>query len=147
LVFVNVMQPGAGMHASAAQLDPKSVATYTSRASHLTTVDFLMNIIPTTIVNAFATGDIRQVLFFSVLFGVAVLHLGALGRQITVRIDQFTCALCGVFGIIMYVSRIGAFGAMAYTIGQFGIGTLLSLGELMLVMVFAWLFFLLIILG
>src|SRR5678816_2948676 len=74
LVFVNVMKPGAGMHASAAQLDPKSVATYTSSASHLTTVDFLMNIIPTTIVNAFATGDILQVLFFSVLFGVAVLH-------------------------------------------------------------------------
>src|SRR5947207_9240036 len=82
LVIVNVMKPGAGMHAVAAQLDPKSVAAYTSSASHLTTVDFLMNIIPTTIVNAFATGDILQVLFFSVLFGMAVLHLGTLGGQL-----------------------------------------------------------------
>src|SRR5215470_13027493 len=90
MVFVNVMQPGAGIHATAAQLDPKAVATYTSSAAHLTTVDFLMNIIPTTIVNAFATGDILQVLFFSVLFGVAVLHLGTIGKQLVGLIDQFT---------------------------------------------------------
>src|ERR1051325_2362075 len=96
LVFVNVMKPGAGMHASAAQRDPKSVATYPPSASHLTTVDFLMNIIPTTIVNAFATGDILQVLFFSVLFGVAVLHLGNLGKQLVALIDQFTHALFGM---------------------------------------------------
>jgi aerobic C4-dicarboxylate transport protein len=135
------------MHASAAQLDPKSVATYTTSASHLTTVDFLMNIIPTTIVNAFATGDILQVLFFSVLFGVAVLHLGAIGKQLVGLIDQFTHALFGMVGIIMYVSPIGAFGAMAYTIGQFGIHTLLSLGELMLVMVLACLFFIFVVLA
>jgi aerobic C4-dicarboxylate transport protein len=141
------MQPGAGMHANAAQLDPKSVATYTSSASHLTTVDFLMNIIPTTIVNAFATGDILQVLFFSVLFGVAVLHLGTIGKQLVGLIDQFTHALFGMVGIIMYVSPIGAFGAMAYTIGQFGIHTLLSLGALMAVMVFACLFFIFIVLA
>src|SRR6185503_11815789 len=147
LVFVNVMQPGAGMHASAAQLDPKSVATYTSSASHLTTTDFLMNIIPTTIVNAFATGDILQVLFFSVLFGVAVLHLGTIGKQLVALIDQFTHALFGMVGIIMYVSPIGAFGAMAYTIGQFGIHTLLSLGELMFVMVLACLFFIFVVLA
>jgi aerobic C4-dicarboxylate transport protein len=147
LVFVNVMKPGADMHASATQLDPKSVATYTSSASHLTTVDFLMNIIPTTIVNAFATGDILQVLFFSVLFGVAVLHLGTIGKQLVALIDQFTHALFGMVGIIMYVSPIGAFGAMAYTIGQFGIHTLLSIGELMLVMVLACLFFIFVVLG
>jgi aerobic C4-dicarboxylate transport protein len=147
LVFVNVMHPGSGMHANAAQLDPKTVATYTTSASHLTTVDFLMNIIPTTIVNAFATGDILQVLFFSVLFGVAVLHLGGLGRQLVALIDQFTHALFGMVSIIMYVSPIGAFGAMAYTIGQFGIHTLLSLGELMLVMALACLFFIFVVLG
>src|SRR6185295_2495906 len=95
----------------------------------------LMNIIPTTIVNAFATGDILQVLFFSVLFGVAVLHLGTIGKQLVSLIDQFTHALFGMVGIIMYVSAIGAFGAMAYTIGQFGIRALVSLGELMAVMV------------
>src|SRR5258706_11618785 len=90
LAFVNIMKPGEGMHATAAQLDPKAVAAYTSSASHLTTIDFLMNIIPTTIVNAFATGDILQVLFFSVLFGVAVLHLGTLGKQLVGLIDQLT---------------------------------------------------------
>src|SRR5258705_4870752 len=147
LAFVNIMKPGEGMHATAAQLDPKAVAAYTSSASHLTTIDFLMNIIPTTIVNAFATGDILQVLFFSVLFGLAVLHLGTLGKQLVGLIDQFTHALFGMVGIIMYVSPIGAFGAMAYTIGQFGIRTLLSLGELMLVMGFACLFFIFVVLG
>ena len=133
LVFVNVMKPGAGINANAAQLDPAAVAAYTSSASHLTTTDFLMNIIPTTIVNAFATGDILQVLFFSVLFGVAVLHMGTLGKQLVNLIDHLTHALFGMVAIIMYVSAIGAFGAMAYTIGQFGIKTLVSLGELMLV--------------
>jgi len=147
LVFVNLLKPGAGVHATAAQLDPKAVAAYTTSASHLTTVDFLMNIIPTTIVNAFATGDILQVLFFSVLFGVAVLHMGSLGKQLVSLIDQFTHALFGMVGIIMYVSAIGAFGAMAYTIGQFGIGTLVSLGALMLSMVAACLFFIFGVLG
>ena len=75
MVFVNLMQPGAGVHADPAQLDPKAVAAYTSSASHLTTTDFLMNIIPNTIVDAFAKGDILQVLFFSVLFGTALLKI------------------------------------------------------------------------
>ncbi len=147
LVFVNVIKPGAGINANAAQLDPAAVAAYTSSASHLTITDFLMNIIPTTIVNAFATGDILQVLFFSVLFGVAVLHMGKLGKQLVSLIDHLTHALFGMVAIIMYVSAIGAFGAMAYTIGQFGIKTLVSLGELMLVMVAACLFFIFAILG
>ena len=147
LVFVNVMKPGAGINANAAQLDPAAVAAYTSSASHLTITDFLMNIIPTTIINAFATGDILQVLFFSVLFGVAVLHMGTLGKQLVNLIDHLTHALFGMVAIIMYVSAIGAFGAMAYTIGQFGIKTLVSLGELMLVMVVACLFFIFVILG
>src|SRR5207253_7641649 len=116
MVFVNVMQPGAGIHATPAQLDPKAVATFTTSAAHLTTVDFLMNIIPNTIVDAFARGDILQVLFFSVLFGLAVLHMGTFGKQLVSLIDQFTHALFGMVGIIMYVSAIGAFGAMAYTI-------------------------------
>ena len=87
MVFVNVLKPGAAIHATAAQLDPKAVAAYTTSAAHLTTTDFLMNIIPTTIVNAFATGDILQVLFFSVLFGLAVLHMGKVGKQLVSLID------------------------------------------------------------
>jgi len=147
MVFVNVLKPGGSIHASAAQLDPKAVAAYTTSAAHLTTTDFLMNIIPTTIVNAFATGDILQVLFFSVLFGLAVLHMGKIGKQLVSLIDQFTHGLFGMVGLIMYVSAIGAFGAMAYTIGQFGIATLLSLGQLMLAMIAACLFFIFVILG
>ena len=147
MVFVNVLKPGAAIHATAAQLDPKAVAAYTTSAAHLTTTDFLMNIIPTTIVNAFATGDILQVLFFSVLFGLAVLHMGKVGKQLVSLIDQFTHGLFGMVGLIMYVSAIGAFGAMAYTIGQFGIATLLSLGQLMLAMVGACLFFIFVVLG
>jgi aerobic C4-dicarboxylate transport protein len=147
MVFVNVLKPGAAIHATAAQLDPKAVAAYTTSAAHLTTIDFLMNIIPTTIVNAFATGDILQVLFFSVLFGLAVLHMGKVGRQLVSLIDQFTHGLFGMVGLIMYVSAIGAFGAMAYTIGQFGIATLLSLGQLMLAMIGACLFFIFAVLG
>ena len=141
MVFVNILKPGADVHADAAQLDPAAVAAYTTSASHLTTTDFLMNIIPTTIVNAFATGDILQVLFFSVLFGLAVLHMGKVGKQLVSLIDQFTHGLFGMVGLIMYVSAIGAFGAMAFTIGQYGIRTLVSLGELMMAMVFACLFF------
>ena len=147
MVFVNVLKPGSAIHATAAQLDPKAVAAYTTSAAHLTTTDFLMNIIPTTIVNAFATGDILQVLFFSVLFGLAVLHMGKIGKQLVSLIDQFTHGLFGMVGLIMYVSAIGAFGAMAYTIGQFGIATLLSLGQLMLAMIAACLFFIFVILG
>jgi aerobic C4-dicarboxylate transport protein len=147
MVFVNVMKPGANVHANAAQLDPKAVAAYTTSAAHLTTIDFLMNIIPTTIVNAFATGDILQVLFFSVLFGLAVLHMGKVGKQLVSLIDQFTHGLFGMVGLIMYVSAIGAFGAMAFTIGQYGIRTLVSLGELMLAMIAACLFFIFVVLG
>jgi aerobic C4-dicarboxylate transport protein len=87
------------------------------------------------------------VLFFSILFGVAVLHMGTLGKQLVNLIDHLTHALFGMVAVIMYVSAIGAFGAMAYTIGQFGIKTLVSLGELMLVMVFACLFFIFVVLG
>jgi len=147
MVFVNVLKPGSAIHATAAQLDPKAVAAYTTSAAHLTTTDFLMNIIPATVVGAFATGEILQVLFFSVLFGLAVLHMGKVGKQLVSLIDQFTHGLFGMVGLIMYVSAIGAFGAMAYTIGQFGIATLLSLGQLMLAMIAACLFFIFVILG
>src|SRR5258707_632266 len=86
-------------------------------------------------------GDaILKLLSFSLLFGLAVLHMGKVGKQLVSLIDQFPHGLLGMVGLIMYVSAIGAFGARAYTIGQFGIATLLSLGQLMLAMVGACLF-------
>jgi len=131
LVIINIYKPGAGINADPATLDTKAVAAYTSTAQNLSTVDFVMNIIPATVVDAFAKGEILQVLFFSVLFGLALLHFGEKGRGLVGIIDEVTHALFGVVAIIMRAAPIGAFGAMAFTIGQYGIGTLFSLGKLM----------------
>jgi aerobic C4-dicarboxylate transport protein len=131
LVVVNIIQPGVGVNADPASLDATAVASYASTAEHLSTTQFLLNIIPNTIVGAFATGDILQVLFFSVLFGIALLHVGAAGRHLLEIIDQFSHGLFAMMNMLMRVAPIGAFGAMAFTIGQYGIGTLLQLGALM----------------
>ena len=131
LVVVNVLQPGAGINADPAALDVRAVAAYASGAEQLTTVGFILNIIPTTLVDAFARGEILQVLLVSVLFGLALLHLGERGRPLVDFLDQFSQALFGVVGLIMRVAPIGAFGAMAFTIGTYGIGALISLGKLM----------------
>ena len=131
LAVVNLLQPGAGINADPATLDVKSVAAYATTAKQLTTVDFILNIIPTTFVDAFARGEILQVLLISVLFGLALLHLGERGRPLVHFIEQFSQALFGVVGLIMRVAPIGAFGAMAFTIGAYGLSTLASLGKLM----------------
>jgi aerobic C4-dicarboxylate transport protein len=131
LLVVNLARPVAGVNASASTLDPKAVAAYASSAQHLTMVDFLMNIIPTTVVDAFARGEILQVLLFSILFGLALLHLGEKGRSFVALIDQFGHAMFGVVGMIMWVAAIGSFGAMAFTVGQFGLGSLVSIGKLL----------------
>jgi aerobic C4-dicarboxylate transport protein len=131
LVVVNVYQPGAGVNADPSTLDTKSINSYMTGAQNLHGVDFVMNIIPDTLVNGFAKGDALQVLLFSILFGAALSHLGSRGRPVVDFIDSLSHALFGVVGIIMRVAPIGAFGAMAFTIGHYGIGTLVSLGKLM----------------
>jgi aerobic C4-dicarboxylate transport protein len=131
LAVVNLLEPGVGINADPSTLDIKSVSAYASTAQQLTTVDFVLNIIPTTLVDAFARGEILQVLLVSVLFGLALLHLGERGRPLVKFIDQFSQALFGVVGLIMRLAPIGAFGAMAFTIGTYGLVTLLSLGKLM----------------
>jgi len=131
LAVVNVLQPGAGLHADPSALDLKTVSAYVSSARQLSTVDFLLNVIPTTLVDAFAKGEILQVLLVSVLFGLALLHLGERGRPLVNFIDQFSQALFGVVAILMRAAPIGAFGAMAFTIGTYGLGALASLGKLM----------------
>lgn len=147
LVVVNVLQPGAGVNADAGTLDARAVAAYTASAQHLSTVDFFLNIIPTTIVDAFAKGDILQVLLFSVLFGLALLHFGERGRSLVAIIEHFSHTLFGVVGMIMRVAPIGAYGAMAFTIGEYGIGTLVSLGKLMAAVYATCLLFVFIVLG
>lgn len=131
LAVVNVLQPGSGLGIDPASLDPAAVASYTSVAHAQTTVDFLLNVIPTTVVDAFAKGDILQVLLFSVLFGMALLLIGDRVRPVVDLVDQLSHVLFRIVGMIMRLAPIGAFGAMAFTVGRYGLGTLLSLGKLM----------------
>jgi aerobic C4-dicarboxylate transport protein len=130
LIVANVIQPGAGFNVDASHLDTKSISDYTSRTHSLSTVDFLMNIIPNTFIDAFAKGDILQVLLISILFGVALSLLGERGRPITKFIDDMSHVIFSVVGIIMKAAPIGAFGAMAFTIGKYGLASLLPLGKL-----------------
>jgi aerobic C4-dicarboxylate transport protein len=132
LVVVNILQPGAGIGFNPALADPKAVAAYTSGSQHLSTTEFILNIIPETIVGAFARGEILQVLLFSILFGLALLRLGDRVKPLVDVIRMLSDALFDIVGLIMRLAPIGAFGAMAFTVGEYGIGTLLSLGKLML---------------
>ncbi|HYX95879.1 MAG TPA: C4-dicarboxylate transporter DctA [Geodermatophilus sp.] len=132
LVVGNLLKPGLGMNADPNAINPQSVAQFTSGAQHLDAIDFLLNIIPNTVVDAFARGEILPVLLFSILFGLALARFGEKGRPLLEIIDQLSHTLFDIIGLIMKLAPIGAFGGMAYAIGQFGLGTLLSLGKLML---------------
>ena len=131
LVIVNVAKPGAGVNADPATLDAAAVAQYASKGEPQTVADFILNIIPSTIAGAFASGEVLQVLLFSVLFGFALHALGGRGDALFQLIERFSAVLFRIVGFIMRLAPIGALGAMAFTIGKYGIGTLLSLGKLM----------------
>ncbi len=131
LAVANFIQPGAGFNADPHTLDTKSIAQYTEKTKSLTTTDFLLNIIPNTVVDAFAKGDILQVLLVAVLFGFALSLLGERGRPVTRLVDEISHAFFGMVNIIMKAAPIGAFGAMAFTIGKYGIASLLPLAKLM----------------
>jgi aerobic C4-dicarboxylate transport protein len=130
LLVVNVVKPGAGMNVDAATLDTTSIAQYVTAGRAQTVTDTLLSIIPSSPVDAFARTDILQVLFFSVLFGVAVNALGEKGRPVTEGVDRLAQVLFRIVGMIMHVAPLGAFGAMAFTIGSFGVRTLAQLGAL-----------------
>jgi aerobic C4-dicarboxylate transport protein len=131
LVVVTVLRPGVGVNFNPATADLSSVSQYTSGAQHLSTVDFLMNVIPDTIVGAFARGEVLQVLLFSVLFGLALLGLGERVRPLVQIISMISDGLFAVVGLIMRFAPVGAFGAMAFTIGRYGIASLIALSKLM----------------
>ena len=131
LIVVTVVQPGAGINAVPSALDAKAVQQYANPATSMHTVDFLLNIIPDTVVNAFARGEILQVLLISILFGLALATYDK-GKPLIAACDSISQTLFGVIGLIMKVAPIGAFGAMAFTIGKFGVRTLLPLGKLIL---------------
>ncbi|HMF59036.1 MAG TPA: cation:dicarboxylase symporter family transporter, partial [Vicinamibacterales bacterium] len=148
LIVVNVVQPGSGLHVTPSPADVQSAAGYGSAAGHGTgTVAFLLNVIPTTFFDAFARGDILQVLLISTLVGVALLLLGESASALVTVIEQGGQALFTVVGIIMYAAPVGAFGAMAFTVGRYGVGTLLSLGKLMAAVYLTCLLFIIIVLG
>lgn len=130
LAVVKIVQPGAGINANPATLDAKAVAQYTTSGQQLHAVDFLLNIIPDTIMGAFARGEILQILFVAILFGIALASFEH-GKLVVQVIDAITKWLFKVIGIIMKFAPIGAFGAMAFTIGKYGIKTLLPLGKLL----------------
>ena len=132
LVVVNVLKPGAGLNIDPSTLDAASVAKYAAGAKSMNTIDFFMNIIPHSVVSAFAEGDILQVLLFSVLMGAALSAMGEKGKPLVSILDEFSHAMFHIIGMVMKLAPLGAFGAMAFTIGKYGVGSLKQLSYLML---------------
>jgi len=131
LMVVNILQPGAGMNIDPASIDTKAITAYTAPGKLGTITDFLINIIPNTAVEAFAKGEILQVLFIAVLFGFALHRFGGRGTLVFDMVEKTSHVLFDMIGFIMKFAPIGAFGAMAFTIGKYGIVSLFSLGKLM----------------
>ncbi len=147
LLAVNLWRPGAGMNVDPATIDTSSVQTYTTQAGQQSVAEFLMHIIPATLVGAFADGEILQVLFFSVLFAFALSLVGERGKPLVTLIDVVSQALFRIVGIVMVVAPLGAFGAMAFTVGAYGIASLLSLGKLVIGFYATCLLFVFLVLG
>jgi aerobic C4-dicarboxylate transport protein len=143
-------QPGVGMNVDPKALDAKAMSAYADNASKLTgggTVDFLMKLIPTTVVNAFATGDVLQVLLFAVLFGCALAMLGERGAPVANFIDTLSHVLFKTMGIIIRVAPLGVLGAIAFTVGKYGVGSLQQLGMLVVLFYVAVILFVVVVLG
>ena len=147
LIVVNIVQPGAGLNADPAKMDMKGISAFTTGAKSLSTVDFLMNIIPSSVVDAFAKGEILQILFFSCLFGAALSAMGDKGKAVVHIIDEFTHGMFKGIGYIMRLAPLGAGGAMAFAIGSFGSATLSTLGMLLASVYGTAIFFVIFILG
>jgi aerobic C4-dicarboxylate transport protein len=147
LFVANTLQPGAGMNVDPTTIDTKSIQGFVAKSKEQSTLQFLMDIIPNTVVGAFAQGEILQVLFFAILFAFGLQALGERGKALLSVIDQASHALFGVVGIIMKVAPLGAFGAMAFTIGKYGVGTLVSLAHLMIAFYTTCIIFIVFVLG
>ena len=147
LVVGNVVQPGRGFNINPATLDPKAVADYAGQAKAQSVTDFLMHIIPNTVVDAFAKGDILQVVLLAILFGFALSIVGQRSKMIVDLFSALTHAVFGVINILMRLAPIGAFGAMAFTIGRFGLASLGPLVRLIATFYVTCILFVLIVLG
>ncbi len=147
LIIVNVVQPGAGMNVDPATLDAKAVAVYADQAKDQGIVAFIMDVIPASVIGAFASGNILQVLLFAVLFGFALHRLGSKGQLIFNVIESFSQVIFGIINMIMRLAPIGAFGAMAFTIGKYGVGTLVQTGQLIICFYITCILFVVLVLG
>lgn len=147
LVIVNLLQPGKGMHVDASTLDTSGVKNYIQPGESTGLVDFLLHIIPDTILGAFAEGNILQVLFFAILFGVALSPIRNKVQPLLKALENIEDGLFAMMRIIMKVAPLGALGAMAFTVGKYGFGSLASLGKLMICFYATCLLFILVVLG
>ncbi|OCW48165.1 dicarboxylate/amino acid:cation symporter [Aeromonas caviae] len=147
LCVVNVLQPGAGMNVDPSSLDASAISVYADQAQSQGITPFLLDVIPASVIGAFAGGNILQVLLFAVLFGFSLHHIGEKGKPIFNIIDGFSQVIFGIINMIMKLAPIGAFGAMAFTIGKYGIGSLVQLGQLIASFYLTCLLFIFMVLG
>ncbi|SDC61634.1 aerobic C4-dicarboxylate transport protein [Cupriavidus sp. YR651] len=148
LIVVNVVQPGHGMNVDAAHLDTKAIASYTHAAEKPHSfIDFMMNLVPTSVIDALARNDILQILVFATLFGIALSHIGPRAKPVVDVLDSFTHGVFTVVGMIMRLAPLAAFGAMAFTVGKYGLGSVVSLGKLMGTMYITCFLFVVVVLG
>lgn len=147
LVMVNFMAPGAGMNVDPASLDPAAVAAYTNAPKAASGMDFFLGIFPSSVIDAFAKNNILQILTFSLFFGVALSHLGKRGKPVVDTLDSFAHAMFRIVNMVMRYAPFAAFGAVAFTVGKYGLGTLQQLGMLMVTMYLTCIVFILGVLG
>lgn len=147
LTIVNIVQPGTGMNIDPASLDTRGIAAYAKPGQMQGTTDFLLHIIPNTMVDAFAKGEILQVLLIAILFGFSLHQFGGRGTLVFDFVEKVSHVFFSIVGVIMKLAPLGAFGAMAFTIGKYGLGSLLSLGKLMATFYLTCLVFILVVLG
>jgi aerobic C4-dicarboxylate transport protein len=147
LIVANVVRPGAGMNIDPATLDAGAVATYAKQAHESTSVGFLMAIIPTTMVSALTEGSILQTLFVAILFGIALSLVGKPAEPVLDLVERLALVVFRLVGILMRAAPIGAFGAIAFTIGRYGVGSLANLGALVATFYFTSIFFVVVVLG
>ena len=147
LVVANLVRPGAGLNVDPATLNTAAVSTYVSQAHEQSVTGFLLNIIPSTLASAFTEGEILQVLLVAILFGIAMARMGGRGEKLLELLQTLTAVIFRIVHILMYAAPLGAFGAMAFTIGQYGIATLANLAALVATFYATALLFVLLILG
>ncbi|MFA0922025.1 dicarboxylate/amino acid:cation symporter [Xanthomonas fragariae] len=147
MIVAHVVQPGAGMNINPAELDQSAVNTYVQKSHELSLVGFLMDIIPVTLIGAFVDGNILQVLFVAVLFGIALALVGERGRPVLSFLEALTAPMFRLVHMLMKAAPIGAFGAIAFTIGKYGLESLINLAWLVGSFYLTSLFFVLVILG